>query len=73
MRSLLAHPNYYKNNFTFFFIQYKNQLKEHKFWKLKNKKKDFYKNKKVIKIDHIDANIILVSKEESYGIKNSFK
>ena len=31
------------------------------------------KNKKVTNIDDIDANKILVSKEEPYGIKNSFK
>ena len=37
------------------------------------KKSDFYKNKKVIKIDDIDVNKILVSKEEPYGTKNSFK
>ena len=39
----------------------------------KIKTNDFYKNKKVIKIDNIDANKILASKEESYGTKNSFK
>ena len=32
-----------------------------------------YKNKKVTKIDDIDVNKILVSKEEPYGTKNSFK
>ena len=37
------------------------------------KKSDFYKNKKVTKIDDIDVNKILVSKEEPYGSKNSFK
>ena len=36
-------------------------------------KSDFYKNKKVTKIDDIDVNKILVSKEEPYGTKNSFK
>ena len=36
-------------------------------------KSDFYKNKKVDKIDDIDVNDILVSKEEPYGAKNSFK
>ena len=36
-------------------------------------KGDFYKNKKVTNIDDIDANKILVSKEEPYGTKNSFK
>ena len=39
----------------------------------KIKKSNFYKNKKVIKIDDIDVNKILVSKEEPYGSKNSFK
>ena len=39
----------------------------------KIKKSDFYKNKKVTKIDDIDVNKILVSKEEPYGTKNSFK
>ena len=40
------------------------------------KKSDFYKIKKVackVKIDDIDVNKILVSKEEPYGTKNSFK
>ena len=39
----------------------------------KIKKSNFYKNKKVINIDDIDANKILVSKEEPYGSQNSFK
>ena len=37
------------------------------------KKSNFYKNKKVIKIDDIDPNKILVSKEEPYGTKSPFK
>ena len=39
----------------------------------RNKKSDFYKNKSITKIEDIDANKILVSKKEAYGIKNSFK
>ena len=39
----------------------------------KIKKTNLYKNKKVDKIDDIDVNKILVSKEEPYGTKNSFK
>ena len=39
----------------------------------KNKKSGVYKSKTVTKIDDIDANKILVSKEEPYGTKNSFK
>ena len=38
-----------------------------------SKKSGFYRNKKVIKIDDIDVNKILVSKEEPYGTKNLFK
>ena len=41
--------------------------------KKKSKKLTFTKNKKVAKIDDIDLNKILVSKEEPYGTKNSFK
>ena len=36
-------------------------------------KSNFYKNKKVTKIDDIDANKTLVSKEEPYRTKNLFK
>ena len=39
----------------------------------KIKKSDFYKNKKIKKIDDIDVNEILVSKKESYGTKKLFK
>ena len=39
----------------------------------KIKKSDFCKSKKVIKIDDIDVNKILVSEEKPYGTKNSFK
>ena len=36
-------------------------------------KSDFYKNKKVNRIDNIDVNKILVSKKEPWDTKNSFK
>ena len=36
-------------------------------------KSNFYKNKKLFKIDEIDFDKILVSKKESYGTKNSLK
>ena len=39
----------------------------------KVEKSEFYKKKKVISIDDIDINKILVSKKETYVIKNSFK
>ena len=43
------------------------------FWWQKHQKRDFSKNKKVTKIDDIDVNKILVSKEQPYGTKNSSK
>ena len=36
-------------------------------------KRNFYKNKKLFKIDDIDVNKILTSKKESYGTKSSLK
>ena len=48
---------------------YKNEWKEHKFWRQKNKKYEFYKNRKVFQVDDIDANKIVVSKKEPYGTK----
>ena len=39
----------------------------------KNKKSDFYKNKKIFNIDNIGVNKILVSRKEIYGKYNSFK
>ena len=36
-------------------------------------KSDFYKNKKINRIEDINVNKILVSKKESYGTKDSFK
>ena len=41
--------------------------------KKKIKKRDFYKNKELTKVDGIDVNTILVCKEEPYGTENSFK
>ena len=35
-------------------------------------KRTFYKNKKLFNILDLDVNKILVSKNESYGTKNSF-
>ena len=39
----------------------------------KTKKNDFWKNKRIIKIDDIVAIKVLVFKKEPYGTKNSFK
>ena len=52
---------------------YKNEWKKKIFDYKKIKKSEFYKNKEVTEIDKIDVNKILVSKEEPYGTKNSFK
>ena len=52
-----------------FFSKYKNDQKGRKFWRQKIRKSDFYKNKNVAKI----GEKILVSREEPYGTKNSFK
>ena len=38
-----------------FFTKNKNEWKEHKFRRQKNQKSDFYKNKKVFKIDETDV------------------
>ena len=43
------------------------------FWNKKINKSNFYKDKKLFKIDDIDVNEILVSKRESYGTKNPSK
>ena len=50
-----------------FFIQYKNEWKEHKFWR--QKKKWLLQKQKSNEIDDIDVNKILVSKEEPYCTK----
>ena len=39
----------------------------------KIRKGDFYKNKRINRIDNIDVTKILVSKKEPYGAKNSLK
>ena len=52
---------------------YKNEWKEHKFWRQKNKKKWILQKQKVTEINNIDVTKILVSKEKPYGTKNSFK
>ena len=70
---LCIYFNYYKNVLLFFCNVFKNEQKEHKFWRQKNLKSDCYKNKKVFQIDDIDVNKILVSKKEPYGTKNALK
>ena len=59
--------------FYFFFTVYKNEWKEHKFWRQKNQKKRLLQKKKVFRIDYIDVNKVLVSKKEPYGTKSSLE
>ena len=59
--------------FLLFFNAYKKSTKNVNFDDKKIKKNDFYKNKKVLQIDDIDVNKILVSKNEPYGTKNALK
>ena len=72
MWSLPMHPNDYKK-ITFFSSKIRMSGKNMNFGDKIIKKSDFWKSKKVIKIDNIDVNKILVSQEEPYGSKNSFK
>ena len=72
MSSLSVHPNCYKK-IAFFSLSIRISRTNVNFGDKKNLKSDFYKNKKVVNIDDIDVNKILVSKEEPYGTKNSFK
>ena len=72
-KSLYVYLNYNNKIFYFFLTVNKNEWKERKFRWQKNKKSNIYLNKKVVKIDDTDVNKILVSKEEPYGTKNSFK
>ena len=77
-------PNWYKKMFYFFVHQVLKWVERTYILKAKiYKRSDFYKNKKVTKVDDInkkvtkvddiDANKILICKEEAYGTKNSFK
>ena len=61
--SLLILLNCYKKIYIFC-TKYKNEWKEHKFWR-QIKTSDFYKNNKVAKIDDIDVNKILVPKKKA--------
>ena len=73
MISLLRHPNYYKEKFTFFSPVIRMSGKSVSFGDKKIKKSSLYKNKKIFKIDGTDFNKILVSKEEPYGKKKKKK
>ena len=66
MKLLLRHSNYDNKTINFFLTQYKNERKD------KNKKSNFYENKKLFKIDDI-VDKILASKKEPYGTNKSVK
>ena len=66
--------NYYKKLFYFFSsLSIKKSGNSMKFDDKKIKKSNFYKNKKILNINDIDVNNILVSKKEKYGKYNSFQ
>ena len=65
--------NHFKKILLFFSSSIRMSGKNVNFGDKEILKSGFYKNKKVIKIDDIDVNKILISKEELYGTKNSFK
>ena len=69
MWSFFWHPNYYRIKFKSFFFSASIRMSEKSIvFNNKNvKKSNFYKSKKLFKIDDIDANKILVSRKDQYG------
>ena len=70
MWPLLEHPNHYNKILLSFSSCIRMSGNNVNFGGKKIKKRNFYKNKKVIEIDDIHVNKILVSKKEPYGSKN---
>ena len=66
-------PKLLLKKFTFFTKCKERSRKNLNFGDKKKQKNEFYKNKKVSKVDETDVSKILVSNEEPYGTKNSFK
>ena len=62
MRSLLVHAIHYKKIYLFFSPSKRMSGKNINFGDKSIKKSNFYKNKKVTKVDDIDVNKILVTK-----------
>ena len=62
----------YKKNITYFSSSVRRSGKSINFGDKKIQKSNFYKSKKVTKIDDIDFKKTLVSKEEPYDTKNSY-
>ena len=65
-----VYPNYYLKNYFFSSPSIRMSGNSISFDNKKIKKSDFYNNKKIDNIDHIDANKILVPKKEQYGKYN---
>ena len=70
---LTRHVIYYKKCLDFFSPSIRMSGKNIIFNDNKINKSNFYKNKKLSKIDDIDVNEILISKKEPCDTKNSFK
>ena len=70
-----VYPNYHQKIFTFFLYLYIRMNRNSINFDNKNiKKSEFYnKDIKILDIDDIDVNNILVSKKEQYGKHNPFK
>ena len=69
-----SHHKICKHLYNFFFTKDKDEWKEYNFRRENSiNKSNFYENKKLLKIDDIDINKILVSKRGPYGTKKSFK
>ena len=70
-------PKLLQKNFYFVFFLFSPSIRMNGkniiFSDKKINKSNFYKNKKLSKIDKIDVDKILVSKKEPYGTKNSIK
>ena len=67
-------PKLLSKNFYFFPLLYMRMSEKNvNFNNKKIQKSDFKKNRKITKIDDINVNKILLSKEEPCGTKNSFK
>ena len=69
----IRYVNYYEKTFKFFLPSIRMNGKNINFGDKNIQKSNFYKNKKLSKIDDIDVNEILISKKEEYYKKISFK
>ena len=65
MQSFLRYPNYYAKIYILFFLSSRIRMsgKSVNFGDKRANKSNFYKNRKLFKIDNIDADKILVSRK----------